>query len=109
MRQITFKDLYIITAVLVGLYIVYRYITSFDKNIVVKEKWVTTKGENTYYHVVSTDNNVYLVSNDLFTGTFDKSEMYSKLIVNHSYNIKGKGMRIKMLGMYPKIHDISKL
>lgn len=87
--------------------IIYRFTSSFNKDIVIKEKYVTTKGNNTYYYIVSKKNETYILSNDLYTGQFNKSGLFARLDVGMKYNIKGSGVRIPILGIFPKIHSIN--
>ena len=98
----------IIISILPGI-IFYNY-TSFNKTIVVKEKYIShtydeENGSTTLYYVVSTDNTTYEVVNLWWKLDFNKADDYARMDSGKSYNVKGYGARIPVLNMFPKIYD----
>lgn len=70
----------------------------------VKEKWVKRNGNDDLY-LVKCDNTVYKVSDLLFKGKFNSSDIYSALETGKKYEIKTTGYRIKFLSNYQNINE----
>ena len=69
----------------------------------VKEKWVKRNGERDLY-LIKCDNTVYKISDLLFKGKFNSSDIYASLEVGKTYEIKTTGYRIKFLSDYQNIN-----
>lgn len=70
----------------------------------IKEKWVKRNGSNDLY-LVKCDNTVYKVSDLLFKGKFNSSDIYAALETGKKYEIKTTGYRIKFLSNYQNINE----
>lgn len=70
----------------------------------VKEKWVKNYDRGSAY-LVKCDNTVYKVSDLLFKGKFNSSDIYAALEVGKKYEIKTTGYRIHWLSIYQNINE----
>jgi len=103
----------IIVKIFIGIFIIgivgnfiYFYNSTFEKDIVVKEKYNRYRSKSTDYFVVATDNTIYNVVDVWWKGEFDQADDYAKLDAGKTYRVKGYGIRVPFLGMYHKIYDI---
>ena len=101
--------LYIFIVILI-LQIIYIFSTTFEKTIIINQKYTGTSGNrkrvSTKYMITDTDNNVYIVSNSIFYLKWDSAERWSTMKEGNSYKISGFGKRISFLQMYPTIMNI---
>lgn len=72
------------------------YNTKFEKNIIVKQK----------YTIVSNNNEIFKMNRYIWYRTFDPTEKWVKIQENEKNRIKGWGLRIPMLNIYPNITEI---
>ena len=85
---------------------IYFYNSTFEKDIIVKEKYNRYNNKSTDYFVVASDNTIYNVVNVWWKGDFNQADDYAKLDAGKTYHVKGYGIRVPFLGMYHKIYDI---
>ena len=90
--------------------IIFYYSTSFEKDIIVKEKY-TSQVYGKYstrpiYYVVSSDDTTYQLINMWWKFDFNVMDDYAKLNVGKTYHVKGYGKHIPFLGMVYNIYDI---
>jgi len=91
--------------------IIFYYSTSFEKDIIVKEKYTSQVygryGTSTsIYYVVSNDDTTYQLINMWWKFDFNVMDDYAKLNVGKTYHVKGYGKHIPFLGMVYNIYDI---
>ncbi len=103
----------LIIKILIGIFIIsivgnfiYFYNSTFEKDIIVKEKYNRFNSKTTDYFVVATDDTIYNVVNVWWKGEFNQADDYAKLDAGKTYHVKGYGIRVPFLGMYHKIYDI---
>jgi hypothetical protein len=78
--------------------------------ILYKEKINNLRGKKTLMNnVIDDKNNVYKVHNSIYYGFFNSAELYSSLEENTKYKIKGYGIRISFLSMFPNIISAEKI
>jgi hypothetical protein len=77
--------------------------TRFEREIVVKNKegYGTRNGRSQL--VTDQEGRIYSVSNNIFLWHFTSAEVFGKMEVGKRYKIKGYGVRIPVLGMFPNI------
>lgn len=85
--------------------IVLYFTTHFEKTIQVKEKYVQGRRRGGYF-VVDTDNNVYKLVDTWFIGEFNRASDYAKLTTGSSHKVKGYGVRIPVIGQFPRIYNV---
>jgi len=102
-----FKYLIIFLIVLTLLTPIMYLLSNFNKKITIKDKYIRYRKRSSNYHIVDSEDNIYLVDNLWFLGDFNRAEDYNKLEKGNSYNISGYGYRLGMLDMYPKIYKIN--
>lgn len=103
---------YMIISVLVWLLIqlIYLLFTKFERVIVVKSKEGYGARHGSRDQLVTDESGqVYIVSNALLLLHFTSAELFNNLEVGKRYTIKGYGLRIPVLGMFPNITSASKL
>ncbi len=101
--------MWILLAVVVALWILGKIIlivfTRFEKTITVRTNMAHGSGRATRNMVSDNDGNTYKVENVILLLHFDSAELQAKLMPGNTYKVKGFGLRIPFLGMYPIITD----
>lgn len=73
---------------------------------VVKDKWVKrSEGDDKY--LVSCDNDVYQITDNLFYGKFNSSDIYAGLQVGKKYRLQVSGFRFGLTSSYKNINEIT--
>lgn len=84
--------------------------TNFEKNIIIKEKYLCHFNKNSnYYMIVDKTNTIYEINNIWWKLDFKKAEKWNMINVNNTYKIKGYGIRNGLFNIYPKIYYITKI
>lgn len=84
--------------------------TNFEKNIIIKEKYLCNFNKNSnYYMIVDKTNTIYEINNIWWKLDFKKAEKWNMIEVNNTYKIKGHGIRNGLFNIYPKIYYITKI
>ena len=98
--------LYLALAIL-AVQLVYVYATRFERTIKIAEKYHYADGRGRSLAlnnaVVDDTGKVYRVANSLFLLEFRSAEALLSIKPNQSYKVKGYGIRIPILGMFPTI------
>lgn len=89
--------------------IIYVYLTYFEKEITIKKLNNLRGKRNLMNSVIDDKNNIYKVHNSMYYGFFSSAELYSSLEENTKYKIKGYGIRIPFLLMFPNIISAEKI
>lgn len=71
----------------------------------VEDKWVKRQSKSSDVYLVQCGDEVYKVSDLLFKGKFNSSDIYAKLKVGKKYEIITTGYRINALSMYKNINE----
>lgn len=74
----------------------------------VEDKWIKRSGKDDMY-LVQCDNEVYQITDLLFKGKFNSSDIYANLKVGKTYEITTTGYRFKFLSMYKNINKYEKV
>lgn len=72
----------------------------------VKEKWVKSVGDNNQKYLISCGDNVYQITDLLFKGKFNSSDIYAKLEIGKTYTLTTTGYRIGFLSDYENINEV---
>ena len=87
----------------------YTYLTPFERRVTVKEKYNYAsgagKGLQVRNSIYTTDGKVYVISNSLWRWFFRSAELLLSIEINKTYDVKGFGLRIPILGLFPVIID----
>lgn len=89
--------------------IIYIYSTYFEKEIIIKNLNFFKNSKNLMNTLVDDKNNVYKVNNSIYYGFFTSAELYLSLEENNKYKIKGYGLRIPFLSIFPNIISAEKI
>lgn len=102
---------YIFFLLILNLFVfyVYYFATKFTKELVFKKTFYTSQLDNKKMITLVTDidNNVYKIQNAVPLLHFTASELNAKMDFAKTYRVKGYGLRIPFLGIYPNIINIS--
>ena len=82
---------------------IYLYATAFKKTVTIIQKNLYASGKYTNNTVIDENGKVYAVTNLLPMLHFTAPEVWNSITVGKTYNVKGYGIRISFLGMYPII------
>lgn len=80
--------------------------TGFTRTVTIKDKEPYGLGQMVRNNVVDTNGNIYSVKNEVFMLHFRAAEVWMKLEEGKTYDIKGYGLSIPALGMFPNIVKI---
>ena len=98
----------LIVIIIVSAYIGFKikYSNNYEETCQLKEKWVKSTGDNGQKYLVSCGDNVYQITDLLFIGKFNSSDIYAKLEVGKTYKIKTTGYRIGLFNLYKNINEV---
>lgn len=82
------------------------YCNEREIEITIKDKYVKNESESGKYLVVDENNNTYEITDMLFKGKFNSTDLYNQLEINRTYKVKVTGYRINIISMYPNINEI---
>lgn len=88
------------------------YTNKQEIEITIKDKYVKNgSGKNSIskYLVVDTENNTYQITDLLFKGKFNSTDLYNQLEINKKYKIETTGNRIHYFSIYPNINKIKEM
>ena len=74
--------------------------------IEVKDKFIKISGDVDKYMVVDTENNTYEITDLLFIGKFNSTDIYNQLEIGHKYKIEVTGIRNNFWSFYKNINKI---
>lgn len=74
----------------------------------IEDKWVKRKDKSDMY-LVQCDNEVYQITDLIFKGKFNSSDIYANLKVGNTYEITTTGYRFELLSMYKNINKYEKV
>lgn len=81
------------------------YLNKEELTVTVDDKWIKVD-KNSSIYLVSTDKGVYKISDLLFIGKFNSSDIYSHLEIGKTYNIITTGYRIPFFSWYKNINRV---
>lgn len=99
----------IILGIAVGIiWICFQFEYGNEKEIIctIEDKWIKRSNEDEGdIYLVSCDEQVYKVSDLLFKGKFDSSNIYAKLKIGKKYKLTVTGYRFGWISSYQNIND----
>ena len=75
----------------------------------VEDKWVKRQSQYSDVYLIQCGNEVYKVSDLLFKGKFNSSDVYAKLKVGKRYEITTTGYRFEFFSMYKNINEFREI
>lgn len=100
----------IVSIVLIGLLVFIVSIGYQNEEMIkctIEDKWVKRNGKSDMY-LVQCDNEVYQITDLIFKGKFNSSDIYANLKVGNTYEIMTTGYRFEFLSMYKNINEYEK-
>lgn len=101
----------IVSIVLIGLLVFIVSIGYQNEEMIkctIEDKWVKRKDKSDMY-LVQCDNEVYQITDLIFKGKFNSSDIYANLKVGNTYEITTTGYRFELLSMYKNINEYEKV
>ena len=101
----------IVSIVLIGLLVFIVSIGYQNEEMIkctIEDKWVKRNGKSDMY-LVQCDNEVYQITDLIFKGKFNSSDIYANLKVGNTYEIMTTGYRFEFLSMYKNINEYEKV
>ena len=77
--------------------------------IVVKDKYIKRYNDTDTYLVVSEDNETYKITDLLFKGKFNSTDLYNQLEIGKKFKITTTGVRLEYFSMYKNINKIEEI
>lgn len=77
--------------------------------ITVKDKYVKRDGNSDIYLVASEAGDTYKITDLLFKGKFDSTDLYNQLTIGEKYKVTVTGIRLQYFSMYKNINKIEKI
>ena len=71
----------------------------------VQDKWVKLSSKSSDKYLVQCGNEVYEITDLLFKGKFNSSDIYANLKVGKKYEITTTGYRFELFSMYKNINE----
>lgn len=83
--------------------VLYVYFFPFERTIKIKDKSNYASGKSLFNTISDSQNNVYEVANAWPLLHFRAAEVFSKLESHKTFKIRGYGLRISFIGLFPNI------
>lgn len=105
----------IIGAIILGLIGAVIYFTTIEYQneqtleITIKDKYIKKYSDSDTYLVVSEDGETYKITDLLFKGKFNSTDLYNQLDIGKTYKITTTGIRLQYFSMYKNINKIEKV
>tara|TARA_Y100000748_G_scaffold303393_1_gene308346 strand:+ start:10828 stop:11190 length:363 start_codon:yes stop_codon:yes gene_type:complete len=81
----------------------------FEKEIVVKDKYIKNSGRSSSKIVVDENNNAYVFEDAILLGDMNSLDDYNKIEKGKKYKISGSGIRITYLSLFPVIYEVKEI
>ena len=81
----------------------YTYLTPFQRDITIKDKYTRVRDGNQVFMVTDNENNQYKVAKNLWRWKFYSTELWNELEEGKTYHTKGYGVRCGFWSLYPNI------
>lgn len=105
----------IIGAIIIGLIGVVVYFATVEYQneetieITVKDKYIKRSGDSDIYLIASEEGETYKITDLLFKGKFNSTDLYNELTIGEKYKITITGIRLQYFSMYKNINKIEKI
>ena len=101
----------IVIMIFIGIFYI-CFIGYFNKQnltITIKDKYIKNYKESSRYLIVDEENNTYQITDLLFKGKFNSTDIYNQLEEGRTYKIETTGYRIPIFSSYQNINKIELL
>lgn len=85
------------------------YLTMFEKEITVGQKYVRPSGRRTHYQIVDNEGNNYVLGDTMYLLEFNSADDYALIKEGETYKIYGYWFRFPMLSWFPRIYKYEKV
>ena len=105
--------LYILIFIIIVLFIIFTTTIAYwnpkEFEITVKDKFIKNNDKSGIYLIVDENNNTYQITDLIFKGKFNSTDLYNQMEIGKKYKIETTGYRIHILSKYQNINKIYKL
>lgn len=77
-----------------------------ELEITVKDKFIKNNNKSGIYLIVDTNNETYQITDLVFKGKFNSTDLYNQLEIGKRYKIETTGYRIHIFSKYQNINKI---
>ncbi len=77
--------------------------------ITVKDKYIKRDGESDIYLVASEAGDTYKITDLLWKGKFNSTDIYNQLTIGEKYKVTVTGVRLQYFSMYKNINKIEQV
>ena len=88
---------------------VINYQNPQELEITVKDKFIKNNDKSGIFLIVDENNNTYQITDLIFKGKFNSTDLYNQMEIGKKYKIETTGYRIHILSKYQNINKIYKL
>lgn len=74
--------------------------------ITIKDKYIKRNGESDLYLVATEEGETYKITDLLFKGKFNSSDIYNELDIGKKYKVEITGVRIPIFSMYKNLNKV---
>ena len=92
--------------VFIFLSLFFNYLNPKSYTIEIKDKFIKNDRKSAKYLVVDTNNTTYEISDLLFIGKFNSTDIYNSIDIGKSYKIYTTGFRIHVFSLYQNINKV---
>ncbi len=106
---------FVVGAIILGLIGGFIYFATIEYQneetieITVKDKYVKRDGKVDIYLVASEAGDTYKITDLLWKGKFNSTDLYNQLTVGEKYKVTVTGVRLQYFSMYKNINKIEKI
>lgn len=95
--------------VFIFLALFFNYLNPKSYTIEIKDKFIKNGNGSGKYLVVDTNNKTYEISDLLFIGKFNSTDIYNSIDIGRSYKVYTTGFRIHIFSLYQNINKVELL
>ena len=81
----------------------------FEKEIVVKDKFIKNSGRSSDKIIVDEENNAYILDDAILLGDMNSLDDYNKIEKGKKYKVSGSGVRNTYLSLFPIIYKVEEV
>lgn len=100
---------FIIIVAIVILYLLSIYLTMFEKEITIGQKYVRPARRYSHYQIVDTEGNSYILGDSVFLLEFNSADDYAIIKEGKKYKVYGYWFRLPLMSWFPKIYKYKEI
>lgn len=81
----------------------------FEKEIIVKDKYIKNSGRSSNKIIVDEENNTYILEDAILLGDMNSLDDYNKIEKGKRYKISGSGLRNRFFSLFPVVYKVEEI